>query len=591
MHRIEIWRPGADGLGRLHGIEAGQSSDQLDSWYFTRVYCISQVFIRLHLSFTSKSSLFSEMPSHCCVVGCTQRGYTTENGEKVSFFNFPKGNLLQRKKWIHAIRRDEGREFKITAKTKVCSLHFKPSDLKKTLTGRIHPLESAVPSKFRWSVSPKKRKPPKERRPLSPQPKRTRERNKQLDEVSSRDENDQAKVESTDGKVAEIIDPLELSTEEKLDEAQRLIKNLEDKLSVLECEMKNCKSRCEGLVKENDRLQARVSILENDYSVLSSQLFNVDRFSRDQDVAFYTGFPNKDTYNAILEYLDPGTDCENLRPKEKANESIPEDFYEQKNDENSGHKRGRRNKMKPADQFFIVMCRLRRGFSELHLAHLYGVAQSTISRLFVTWVNFMYLKFGQICIWPSQQTVRETMPSTFTAKYPKTRVIIDCTEVRCEMPSSLLMNSELFSSYKNHVTLKALVGISPSGAITFISQLYTGSISDREIVTRSGFLSQEFEEGDCVMADKGFQIQDLLPLGVTLNIPPFLGGDSQMSPEDVIKTQQIANLRIHVERAFNKIKNFHVWDRVIPLSMFGLVNQMWSVSAFLCNTHEPLITE
>ena len=79
------------------------------------------------------------------------------------------------------------------------------------------------------------------------------------------------------------------------------------------------------------------------------------------------------------------------------------------------------------------------------------------------------------------------------------------------------------SVYKNHVTLKGLVGIAPSGAITFISQLYSGSISDREIVERSGFLKLEFDNGDTVMADKGFTIEDLLPLGVTLNIPPFLG--------------------------------------------------------------------
>ena len=36
------------------------------------------------------------------------------------------------------------------------------------------------------------------------------------------------------------------------------------------------------------------------------------------------------------------------------------------------------------------------------------------------------------------------------------------------------------------------------------------------------------------MADKVFQIQDILPLGVKLYIPPFLGRKSQMSAEDVI---------------------------------------------------------
>ena len=42
------------------------------------------------------------------------------------------------------------------------------------------------------------------------------------------------------------------------------------------------------------------------------------------------------------------------------------------------------------------------------------------------------------------------------------------------------------------------------------------------------------------MADKGFTIEDLLPLGVTLNIPPFLGSNSQMTA-DVIKTEEIAS--------------------------------------------------
>ena len=142
------------------------------------------------------------------------------------------------------------------------------------------------------------------------------------------------------------------------------------------------------------------------------------------------------------------------------------------------------------------------------------------------------------------------------------------------MPSSLQMNGELFSAYKNNTTLKGLVGISPGGAVTFISQLYAGSISDREIVRRRGFLNLPFDDKDSIMVDKGFTIQDLLPLGVSLNLPPFLGASSQMAVEDVVKTQALASLRIHVERAINKIKNFHMWDRVIPLHQMGIVNQM-----------------
>ena len=92
------------------------------------------------------------------------------------------------------------------------------------------------------------------------------------------------------------------------------------------------------------------------------------------------------------------------------------------------------------------------------------------------------------------------------------------------------------------------------------------------------------------MADKGLTIEDILPLGVSLNIPPFLGMDDQMSAEDVIATQEIASLRIHVERAINRVKNFQIFDGVIPLSLFGVVNQMWCMCAMLCNMQDPLIS-
>ena len=103
--------------------------------------------------------------------------------------------------------------------------------------------------------------------------------------------------------------------------------------------------------------------------------------------------------------------------------------------------------------------------------------------------------------------------------YPTTKCIIDCTELFCQRPSSLAIQSSLFSHYKHHVTYKGLVGIAPSGAITFVGELFDGSISDAEIVKRSGILQKEFwEDGDSVMADRGFTIADLLsPMGVSLD--------------------------------------------------------------------------
>ena len=535
--------------------------------------------------------LLAMMPSYCCVPNCNQFGYTSPSGEKVSFFNFPKASLI-RKQWIHAIRRDEGKDFVVTERMKVCSLHFRPEDLRKTLNGRIYVRDGGVPSKFDWSgPSPKKRKAPTERKPLPVKKKL------QLAEEISFDLSPSASVNNEEEVVEEFVEisANEPSTSLELDppDLERKIAEQSQKIAELEEKLKQSEDEINNLRRENTELKEKLAECERQQQEISSRLFCVDRFTTDGDISFYTGLSSYATFMAIFQFLNPGDDCENIRPRSSVTD-VPEDFYDSDSDDEGNFqptKRGRPRKLKPLDEFFIVLCRLRRGFSEKHLAHLYGVAQSTISRIFIPWINYMYLKFGQICIWPSKEVVQATMPADFKEKFPTTRVIIDCTEVRCEMPSSLLLNSELFSSYKNHVTLKGLVGIAPSGAITFISQLYTGSISDREIVTRSGFLSQAFENGDTVMADKGFTIEDILPLGVKLNIPPFLGANAQMSAEDVIRTQQIAGLRIHVERAINKIKNFLVWKGEIPLSLFSVVNQMWSVCAFLCNAQDPLISE
>lgn len=301
-------------------------------------------------------------------------------------------------------------------------------------------------------------------------------------------------------------------------------------------------------------------------------MFSFENIKTDDSLlTFYTRFPNVQTMMALYEYLNPGVNGKNIKYWLSGQEDS------QKAAVGNLVKQGRPRTLLPLEEFFLAMCRLRQGFAEVHLAHLFKVSQSTVSRIFISWINFMYLKLGQINIWPSRKAVDDSTPEAFKEKYPSTRVINNCTEVCCQLLSSLLLNSELFSSYKSHTTLKGLIGISPKGSITFIGQLCTGSISDKEIVERSGFLKLPFENGDCVMADKGFTIEDVLPLGVTLNIPPFLGMSDQMSAEDVIKTQEIASLRIHVERSINKVKNFLIFEGVMPLSQFGIVNQMWCV--------------
>ena len=180
------------------------------------------------------------------------------------------------------------------------------------------------------------------------------------------------------------------------------------------------------------------------------------------------------------------------------------------------------------------------------------------------------------------------MPDCFK-KFPNTRIILDCTEFFIEIPSSLVNQTLTYSSYKSHNTFKLLVGISPTGVVTFLSKLWGGNASDMQIVKESGLLDL-LEKGDSVMADKGFLIQDLLdPLGVTLNMPLKRDSNRQLSRQEVEQTRRIAAVRIHVERKIEQIKNFRILQGVIPATWHN-ANNIVLICAALSNLEPPLVT-
>ncbi|XP_065667766.1 uncharacterized protein LOC136088048 [Hydra vulgaris] len=183
------------------------------------------------------------------------------------------------------------------------------------------------------------------------------------------------------------------------------------------------------------------------------------------------------------------------------------------------------------------------------------------------------------------------MPQSMNDKFPNIKCIIDCVEIKVAVPQSLTVHKLLYSDYKSHTTVKILVGIAPGGGFTFISAAYPGSISDKELTIKSGLLNPNlWNHGEEVMADRGFTIQDYLsPFGVKLITPSFLRNREQFTETEVIQSQQIASERIHVERMIQRLKCFHIFDRVIPLNMIGSLNQIVTVCGILTNFHEPII--
>ena len=119
----------------------------------------------------------------------------------------------------------------------------------------------------------------------------------------------------------------------------------------------------------------------------------------------------------------------------------------------------------------------------------------------------------------------------------KVAVNIDCFKVFIEQPSNLLARACTWSSYKHHNTIKLLIGITPQGVVSYISQAWGGRVSDKYITENCGILSKLLP-GDVVLADRGFDIADSVGIcQVKLSLPAFTRGKDQLTALEVEETR------------------------------------------------------
>ena len=146
-----------------------------------------------------------------------------------------------------------------------------------------------------------------------------------------------------------------------------------------------------------------------------------------------------------------------------------------------------------------------------------------------------------------------------------------------------------WSNYKNRHTVKILIGIAPSGEITFISKAFGGRITDTELTIQSGLLSL-LEPGDEILADKGFpHIESkILEAGGVLVMPPFFRENRQFTQEQNDEGYKVASSRIHVERAIQRLKLFQVLH-FLHTHMLKHIDKILVVLSFVTNLRNDLI--
>ena len=304
-----------------------------------------------------------------------------------------------------------------------------------------------------------------------------------------------------------------------------------------------------AFVKKNKKLKNQID--EANFKLIKDK----------KKVQFYTGLPDVHVFKHVFNLI------ENYVPANNA------------------------STMTKLQEFCIVLMKLRLNLLEQDIAYRFGISQPTVSRIFEKWLLVMARRLSFLIKWPERDILRRTMPTCFREFFPKCIVIIDCFEIFIEKPKDLTARAQTFSKYKHHNTVKVLIGITPQGSISFVSEAWGGRVSDVYITENSGILNNLLI-GDQVLADRGFTIADSVGLYCAeLKLPAFTRGKSQLSQIEVDWTREIARVRIHVERLIGLLRNkYTILQRILPNKLISRtddgickLNDILTVCSALCN--------
>lgn len=244
------------------------------------------------------------------------------------------------------------------------------------------------------------------------------------------------------------------------------------------------------------------------------------------------------------------------------------------------------------NQLLLTLMKLRLNCRDLDLAERFLVSRTTVSNIVHTYVSALHEIFFngimQVVGLPSQLKCKGSLPKSFE-EFASARIAMDATEVSQDVPSDLNKQSLSYSNYKSRHTVKAVTCVAPNAALVYCSDLYPGSTSDAAIIDHCKLLDK-LDPGDLILADKGFNIYDKIPQGVSLNIPPFLTNKSYFSTQEAETCYKIARSRIHVERANPRTKNYAILHH-IPAHYRSISTKIFQLCVCLVNLQAPLLKE
>ena len=318
---------------------------------------------------------------------------------------------------------------------------------------------------------------------------------------------------------------------QKKEEAERELEQVKNETVLLKKELEQARNETEHARKEAEQSSLKVELFTLEMEQLKQNQFTMETLEKSNEkVLFFTGLPKFSILRKVFELA-----LKVLPTSRVHGNRVLDNFSE----------------------FLMTLMKLRLNLKNKDLAYRFGVCESVVTHTVHKWLNILYMALKFLIRWPDRDELRKTLPECFRGQFDKVVVIIDCTEVYIERATNVLARSQTWSNYKSHNTVKYLIGITPQGTVSFVSEGWGGRVSDKAITKESGILNKLLP-GDMVMADRGFNIADLVAeYRAEAILPAFTRGKTQLSSKEVLESRAVARVRIHVERLIGMVKKIH----------------------------------
>ena len=145
-------------------------------------------------------------------------------------------------------------------------------------------------------------------------------------------------------------------------------------------------------------------------------------------------------------------------------------------------------KLSLPDYVLIVLMTIKLALLHKDIGYRFNVKAAKISQIWRTFVPVIAKCLKNFIAWPDRGAVRRTLPKCFEKNFCDCICIIDFSKVFIERPKNLPAHAQTWSNYKHNNTIKYLVGVNPTGLVSFLSSGWAGRVSDKEVTLHLAFL-------------------------------------------------------------------------------------------------------